>query len=227
MHATLTIMFNKFRDDPVNAPDEINIPGITALLNEMEIGLDDVGSFVFCELVQSPSLGKVMRNAFIVGCMGVEANSVPKLRNVIYQRREQLATDPFLFKRIYNHVFTLGRVAPQKVVQLDIATEFWRVLFTSPSMEWRSPESPWLDWWLEFVNNKVSNSISKDLWQQTLAFAEATLEDDTLGFWDEMGSWPTVIDDFAKWVKVTKRGERGPNDDEGNARDNGDAMDVE
>ena len=60
--------------------------------------------------------------------------------------------------------------------------------------------------------------MNKDLWRQTLTFAEETVKDDTLGFWSEESSWPSVIDDFVEWVKTEKRAGGGAN---------GDAMEVE
>ena len=33
------------------------------------------------------------------------------------------------------------------------------------------------------------------------------VEDESLSFWTEESSWPSVIDDFVLWVKVEKRGE--------------------
>lgn len=92
------------------------------------------------------------------------------------------------------------------------------MVFMEPGLVWRTPRTPWLDWWLEFQEEKVKRSVNKDLWRQTLNFAEQTLKDESLGFWSEEASWPSVIDEFVEWVKKEKR-------PEGVA--NGDAMEVE
>lgn len=142
-----------------------------------------------------------------------------KLKDVVHKRRDQLAEPSFrpTFKQIYKHTFTLGRVQGQKAVALDAATEYWRVLFTSPSLEWTSSKTPWLDWWIEFVTTKYKKSVNKDMWDQTLVFAEKTLADEELSFWSEDSAWPGVIDEFVEFVKNDKRGGQAA----------GDAMEVE
>lgn len=59
--------------------------------------------------------------------------------------------------------------------------------------------------------------MNKDMWDQTLVFAERTLEDESMGFWSEDAAWPGVIDEFVEYVK----GKRG-----GSAEGGGEAMDV-
>jgi DCN1-like protein 1/2 len=83
------------------------------------------------------------------------------------------------------------------------------MLFSSSGYEWRTRQTPWLDWWLEFQQEKYKKAINKDLWKQTLKFAEQTLKDESLGFWSEESSWPSVIDDFVEWVKTEKRPSNG------------------
>jgi DCN1-like protein 1/2 len=208
-------IFDRYRDSPRDEPDEINVEGTGNLLSEMAIGLDDIGALVFSELVQSPSLGKITREGFTDAGMEVNADSVPKLRNAVLQRRSNLKTDRELFKNIYNHTFQLALQQGQKSLGPDEAVEFWRMLFSAAGFEWRTPRTPWLDWWLEFQQTKYKKAINKDLWKQTLNFAEQTLKDESLGFWSEESSWPSVIDDFVEWVRLEKRAA------------NGDAMEVE
>ncbi len=214
LRANVTKLFDRLRDDPRNEPDEINAEGTQKMLGEMDIGLDDIGALVFSELVQSPSLGKVTREGFIDGCLEVSADSIPKLRNAILQRRSQLSTNKDTFRPVYNHTFILGLANGQKALAQEDAREFWTLLFSKQGYEWRTRKTPWLIWWLEFQEEKWKKAINKDLWRQTLTFAEETLKDETLGFWTEESSWPSVIDDFVAWVKTEKRG-------------GGEAMDVE
>lgn len=44
------------------------------------------------------------------------------------------------------------------------------------------------------------------MWNETLKFAQLTLQDEEISFWNEESSWPSVIDDFVGWVKKEKRG---------------------
>lgn len=135
----------------------------------------------------------------------MNADSVPKISNIVGQRRAQLSGNAALFKRVYNHTFTLALQEGQKSLQPEIAAEFWRMLFSAPGLEWKTSRTPWLDWWLQFQEEKWKRAVGKDLWRQTLAFAEASMKDDSLGFWSEESSWPSVIDEFVDWVKNEKR----------------------
>ncbi|KAK3703916.1 Scaffold-type E3 ligase [Vermiconidia calcicola] len=216
--ATLTKLFDKYRDDPKNEPDEINVEGTGRLLSDMGIGLEDISSLVFSELVSSPSLGKVTREGFVDGATDVSADSLPKLRNIVLQRRSQLKSDRELFKNVYNHTFSLALQGNQKSLTPEMALEFWRLLFSPEGFEWRTARTPWLDWWFEFQEEKWKRAVNKDLWRQTLTFAQETMKDESLSFWSEESSWPSVIDDFVEWVKTEKRKGQGAN---------GDAMEVE
>lgn len=110
---------------------------------------------------------------------------------------------------MYKHTFELGKASKeQKTVPLDSAIAFWELLFTSPlsAVQWTSPSSPWIKWWVEFLQAVWKKSVNKDMWNETLKFAQLTLEDEAMSFWSEEASWPSVIDEFVEWVKKEKRG---------------------
>lgn len=61
----LSKLFDKYRDDAKNEPDEINIDGTMSMLQEMDVDPEEVDVLIFSELVQSPSLGKITRGGFV------------------------------------------------------------------------------------------------------------------------------------------------------------------
>lgn len=63
----LNKLFNPYRENPQEEPDEINMDGMMQIMGEMDISLDGVGLLIFSELVQSPSLGKLTREGFVNG----------------------------------------------------------------------------------------------------------------------------------------------------------------
>ena len=83
------------------------------------------------------------------------------------------------------------------------------MLFSSQALHWFSeadadagtPDTDWFALWTEFLRDKSKRPINKDVWDQTLVFAERTLEDWDVGFWSEDGAWPGVVDEFVEWVK--------------------------
>ena len=211
-------MFDKYRDDPQNEPDEINAEGTGTLLGELDIGLDDIGALIFSEIVQSPSLARITREGFVDGWSDLNVDTLPKMKNIVLQRRSELGQNKELFRNVYNHTFQLALAQGAKTLPLEMATEFWGMLFRPPGLEWQSAEgTPWLEWWLEFQEEKRTKAVNRDLWKQTLNFAHETIRDDSLSFWTEESSWPSVMDEFVEWVKTEKRPAAGA----------GDGMDVE
>lgn len=138
-------------------------------------------------------------------------SDIASIRKLIEQRERKLAStdtsSKAQFKAIYKHSFILGRAEGQKAVQLDTATVFWRLLLSKPSLQWSTDKTPWLDWWIEFLEAHWKKSVNKDMWDQTLTFAYKTLEDETLSWWSEDSAWPGVIDEFVEYVQKEKRGE--------------------
>lgn len=125
----------------------------------------------------------------------------------LHTLKNRLPTDDDDFTRVYKYTFTLGKAPTAKAVGLEIALAFWELLFTSPmsAVRWTSPNSPWFEWWTEYLSSEWKKSVNKDMWNETLKFAKLTLEDEAMGFWNEASSWPSVIDDFVAFVNK-KRG---------------------
>jgi len=105
---------------------------------------------------------------------------------------------------VYRYTFTAGKEGDQRALAADNAKEFWKVLFTPPGQPWTSASYNWLDLWLEFLTAKWTRSVNRDMWNQTLEFANKTMQDETLSFWSEDSAWPSVIDDFVAWCKKEK-----------------------
>lgn len=216
--SSLNKIFDKYRDDATEEPDEINVEGTSALFEELQIGLEDVAALIYSEIVKSPSLGRITRQGFIDGWSDLSVDSLPKMKNCVLQRRSELGQDLNLFKNVYGHTFQIALEQRAKTLPLEMAVEFWKMLFTAPGYEWKGEHgTPWLEWWLEFQEAKRTKAVNKDLWKQTLNFAIKTVEDESLSFWSEESSWPSVIDEFVEWVKTEKR----PNGGEG-----GEAMEL-
>lgn len=206
LRKNLNALFDRYRDDAANEPDQIGPTGSQNLLaTDLQLDLEDVSPLIFFELVQSPSFGTITREGFVDGWSAVNIDSLPQMRNLILQRRSALPHDRNLFKNVYNHTFNLALAPGAKTLPLDEALVFWGMLLTDPGWRWKTARTPWLDWWLEFQQEKKTKAVNRDLWKQTFNFAEASVKDDTLGFWSEESSWPSVIDEFVQWVKTDKR----------------------
>lgn len=113
-----------------------------------------------------------------------------------------LARDPALFKRVYKYAFVVGREKDQKALSLENALIYWNMLFAAPGMRWKNAQRDWLDLWKEFLAEKWTRSVNRDMWNMALEFAFRSIDDDSLSFWNEDGAWPSVIDDFVDWCKA-------------------------
>jgi DCN1-like protein 1/2 len=96
----------------------------------------------------------------------------------------------------------------QRHLLLEFATEQWRLFFTpgNGGIKWNSPTTPWLDWWIDFMENHWKRPVNKDLWEQAEEFVQNTKDDETLGFWNPVGAWPSAIDEFVEYVRNKRSG---------------------
>lgn len=117
--------------------------------------------------------------------------------------RNTTPTNPDLFRRIYRFAFPLSRMQGQRNLTFEIAVDQWRLFFTSDhgGVMWNTPTTPWLDWWLEFLESRGKKPVNKDLWQQVEVFMRKTHEDEEFGWWSEDGAWPGALDEFVAYVK--------------------------
>lgn len=121
--------------------------------------------------------------------------------------RTHIPSDPELFRRVYRFAFPLSRMQGQRNLNFEIAVDQWRLFFTADhgGVMWNTPTTPWLDWWIEFLEGRGKKPVNKDLWEQVEVFMRKTREDEEFGWWSEDGAWPGALDDFVGFVKE-KRG---------------------
>jgi DCN1-like protein 1/2 len=201
-------IFDNYR--PKDSPNELDIEGTSSLLDALNITIDSVAALYFFQFTNSPQLGQIPREGFVSGPF-LEANcdSLGKIAQHIQNSQLSARGTMEQYKAVYNHAFTLLIEDRKKAIDLEHAEEFWRTLTDAEAgFAWVGKSgTDFLPLWLEFLNTKWQKAVNRDLWRQTLAFMTKAVEDESLGFWSEESSWPSVIDDFVGWVKVEKRGE--------------------
>lgn len=135
-------------------------------------------------------------------------DTLDKQKAYVKSLKQTLPTNKESFTKVYKYTFLLGKSGNQKAVPLENAVTYWELLFTSPlsAVKWSTQSSPWFTWWAEFLTSEWKKSVNRDMWNETLKFAQLTLEDEVMSFWNEESSWPSVIDEFVEWVKREKRG---------------------
>lgn len=220
----LNKLFDKYVDDAQEAPDTIGIAGTMAYLSALDVSLEDMRVLILSELLGSASMGELSRAGFVTGWASQGASTLGAQKTVLATQLAALAgpdasrAPDGLFRRVYKHTFKIALPAGSKGVPLDMALEYWKLLFGPQGVPWRGTDgSPWLEWWLSFLQERWKKAVNRDLWDQTLLFAEKTREDASLAWWSEESAWPGVIDEFVEWARAEKGVGR---------RDDG-AMDVE
>lgn len=75
------------------------------------------------------------------------------------------------------------------------------MMFNPPGRRWATSRTDWFAAWKRFLDENWERSVNKDMWNQTLEFANKSLEDEALSFWSEEAAWPSVIDQFVIWCR--------------------------
>ena len=133
-------------------------------------------------------------------------DSIEKMKSHAEQLRWQIPVQADVFRRVYRYAFPLCRLQGQRNLQFDIAIDQWR-LFLTPNnggVKWNTATTPWLDWWIEFLEEKGKRPVNKDLWEQVEVFMRRTHEDEAFSWWSADGAWPGTIDEFVAWVQARR-----------------------
>ncbi|KAF1938968.1 DUF298-domain-containing protein [Clathrospora elynae] len=204
--ANLTKLFDRY----ASAADKniIDAEGTMKYFQDTDVDVEGLESLAALEIVQAPTMGEMSRDGFVNGWQERNCETVDKQKAYIKNLKREMPGDKELFTRVYKYTFSIAKIPDSKGVALDAAIVYWGLLFSGPlsAVKWTSSNTPWLEWWTEFLNSSWKRSVNKDMWNETLKFAQLTLTDESLGFWNEESSWPSVIDDFVDWVKNEKRG---------------------
>ena len=206
-------------------------------LGDLGVKLDEAVLLAVLTELSAPTMGELTRDGFVEGWKTYQyvffflqnryilkihsplsADTLPKQQTIITTFRRSLSQTPEFFKRVYKNTFLLARNPGQKSLGLDVAVEYWRLLLQAPSNKWNTDSTPWLDWWITYLQEVWKKGISKDMWDQTGVFIHKSQEDESMAWWSEDGAWPGAIDEFVGFVKEKRKAAAGGG--------GGDSMDV-
>lgn len=172
-------------------------------LESLDINMENAEMFVVMELVQAPAVGEITRQGFVEGWKATDLSTLSSAaqKKLVRERINNLASDRAYFKKVYRHAFIAGKEASQKALLVENAMEYWKILFAAPGKPWKSASRDWGALWQDFLAEKWSRSVNKDMWNMTLEFAYRSMDDETLSFYSDQDAWPGVIDDFVAWYR--------------------------
>jgi len=211
----LSQLFDKYKD-----PDEDNITvdGTIKFCEDLEVDPEDVVLLAIAYELKSPRLGQWTKQGWIDGWKAIGTDSILGMKSALTRLRNQLASDPSYFQKVYNHTFDFARAEGQRSLGLETAQAFWSLLLphgfhggalshvTSHDSDddvKMDGEEGWkeeyIQWWFDFLNQKGHKGVSKDTWVMFLDFVRST--DSDFSNYDMEAAWPSTIDDFVDYAK--------------------------
>ncbi|KAJ5760600.1 DUF298 domain protein [Penicillium odoratum] len=205
--APLTKIFESYRDAN-DEKDQFGIEGAMRYFQDLGVGLDEIVVLGVAELCQCPTMGEFTKEGFLNGWKLVGCSSLTDMKKHVKSLRKDIPQNPYVFRHVYRHAFIISRLQGQRSVQMEIAVEQWRLFFdeSSGGIKTNTETTPWLDWWLQFMEQRGAKVVNKDLWEQLEVFLRKAIEDENLDFWNEEAAWPGVIDEFVEFVREKRGG---------------------
>ncbi|CAK7266445.1 Scaffold-type E3 ligase [Sporothrix epigloea] len=192
-------MFDSLRNPSEDDKDALGVESTMKYLTSLGLNPESGEIFVALELVRAPTLGEITRKGFVDGWKANGNVTIANQAAYIRAKVPQLRSNPTYFKQVYRYTFGAGKESDQRSMSLENAIAFWRVLFSPPGPAWKTASHDWTDVWVAFLEEKWTRSVNRDMWNQTLEFAIKCRGDESLGFWNKDGAWPSVIDEFVAW----------------------------
>ncbi|KIW03811.1 uncharacterized protein PV09_05111 [Verruconis gallopava] len=212
--AALNKLFDKYAESA--GRDSLEIDQIMPYFNDIGADPAALSALVVQEIMKCPEMGSLTREGFVEGWSALGCDTLDKQKKFLETRTKTLGMpgNREILKAVYKYAFELCITQQgQRLVSKEELVEMWRLLFSPPGLDWRTQNNNWLELWLEFVQGNSAKAFNRDVWTQTLRFAEETLKDESLSWWSEEASWPAIIDEFVEWIKE-RRGNGSTRQDE-------------
>jgi len=170
--------------------------GIEQLCNDLGISTLDPVTLVLSWHCRAANMGVFTREEFSSGMQRLGSDDLQKLKAKVEDMRSQLH-DRATCKEIYGYTFQFALDDGQRCLPLEMSVEFWKLLLP--------PHFALLDAWLDFVDQKVKNAVSKDTWLMLYDLATQVKPD--LSDYDlNGGAWPVVLDEFVEHLRAKHGG---------------------
>ncbi|KAH9476857.1 Defective in cullin neddylation protein 1 [Psilocybe cubensis] len=209
----LNQLFDKYKDPE---DENITVDGTIKFCEDLEVDPEDVVLLAIAYELKSPRMGQWTRAGWVDGWKAVGADSISGMKYALTRLRDQLASDPRYFQKVYNHTFDFARSEGQRSLGLETAQAFWGLLlphgFQGGALSRANDDDndvkmdgdegwkkEYLQWWFDFMNQKGLKGVSKDTWVMFLDFIRST--NSTFSNYDMEAAWPSTIDDFVEYAK--------------------------
>lgn len=190
------IIFKKY----ANAAYEIDIDGVGAFLEEIDIDAMDVDMLVFCWLCDAKRQATFTFDEFALGLAKLECSKLENFKSILRKKSASVLSTSKILEDIYMYAFSYAKEGSS--VPMESATAYWELIFSSAKMVL-------VEDFVEFLSDEscaskydIPDTISQDGWRQMLYFFRE-LKSDLTGY-DEASS-PSLADSFVEYVKLRRR----------------------
>eukprot|EP00916_Digyalum_oweni_P027127 GHVL01044526.1.p2 GENE.GHVL01044526.1~~GHVL01044526.1.p2 ORF type:complete len:183 (+),score=22.26 GHVL01044526.1:385-933(+) len=159
------------------------------------LGIDpcDPVILVFCYYCKCKSQGIFTKEEILTGCNALGINNLESLKKKIPEFRNILL-DKNRLKNVYVFAFSYSLDVGHKNLPVDMCVAMWQCLLNGHLHV--------LQEWLDFIQSKVKNPMSRDTWMMVWELATKVKAD--LSNYDEDGAWPVIIDEFVEHFRKSK-----------------------
>ncbi|AAS54297.2 AGL194Cp [Eremothecium gossypii ATCC 10895] len=170
-------------------------------VGDLGFQLEDVATLCLARLLKVEELtADISRFQFLSTWHGLGCSSLPDMRAAVDALELRLRTDAAYFRALYAYTFGLGLDAGGRRLSVETAIAYWSLFFLDHTYAVTVP-APRLRSWFEFLR-AGDHSVSRDTWDMFPRFAQRFPDDtELLEHYNELASWPLVIDEYYEWVK--------------------------
>lgn len=191
----LNEFFGRYQD---LGEERIVAEGVVRLCEDLGITAMDPVTLVLARHCGAKRNGEFSREEFCRGMLQLGCTDLVALMARIPELRRELETRSAC-KTVYAFTFRYSLDEGVRSLPREVAIELWKLLLP--------PHFVLLEQWLDFVERRVKNTISEDVWMMVWDLATQVKGD--LSNYDDDSSWPVLLDEFVEEVRSTPLQEQG------------------
>lgn len=187
----LEAIFKNYVDE---SSGKIELEGTVQYLEDLGYSAEDITALILAKTLESPSTGVFEHDKFVRNWLALGVSNIQEMKEYLEKMRSVLDTDLDYLRELYQFTFTFSLEPRQRQLSNEDAVTYWRFLLAD-----KYPREVGL--WTKFIEQVWGKSVSKDSWNMFFPFLQTFKEDPNLENYDEMASWPSIIDEFVEWFK--------------------------